>query len=97
MRKWAAAVVREMFGIPNCRALICLEKESRHPKKGVSFETRYYISSLDTTLVGAVDGKAANRAGGSVEKVREESRMVRDSDCTDCAFAFFCASLRLCG
>jgi len=53
VRKWAAEVVGEMFGIPNCRALICLEKEIRHPKKGVSFETRYYISCLDPDVVSA--------------------------------------------
>ena len=53
VKKWAAEVVREMFGIPNCRALICLEKETRHPKKSVSFETRYSISSLDPDKVSA--------------------------------------------
>jgi predicted transposase YbfD/YdcC len=48
-----AEVIREMFGIPNCQAVIFLEKEIRHPEKGVSFETRYYISSLDPDVVSA--------------------------------------------
>ena len=53
MKKWAAEVIREMLGIPNCRAVIRLDKEIRHPKKGVSFETRYYMSSLDPDVVSA--------------------------------------------
>ena len=53
VKKWAAEVVCEMFGVPNCRALICLEKEIRHPVKGISLETRYYISSLDPDVVSA--------------------------------------------
>ena len=42
-----------MFGIPDCQALIRLDKEIRHPVKGVSVETRYYISSLDPDVVSA--------------------------------------------
>ena len=53
VKKWAAEVIREMFGIPNCRAVIRLDKEIRHPKRGVSSETRYYISSLDPDVVSA--------------------------------------------
>jgi predicted transposase YbfD/YdcC len=48
-----AEVVRDMLGIPNCQALICLEKEVRHPQKGTSFETRFYMSSLDPDVVPA--------------------------------------------
>jgi predicted transposase YbfD/YdcC len=53
VKKWAAEYVRGMLGIPDCRALIFLEKEIRHPKKGVSFETHHYISSLDPDEVSA--------------------------------------------
>jgi predicted transposase YbfD/YdcC len=53
VKKYAAEVVREMLGIPNCRAVIRLDKEIRHPKRGVSFETRYYITSLDPDEVSA--------------------------------------------
>jgi len=53
VKKWAAEVVREMFDIPNCLALICFEKAIRHPVKGVSLETRYYISSLDPDVLSA--------------------------------------------
>ena len=53
MRKWAAEYVREQLGVPGCRSLIRLDKEVRHPEKGVSLETRYYISSLDPDVVTA--------------------------------------------
>jgi predicted transposase YbfD/YdcC len=47
-----------MLGIPNCQAVIRLDKEIRHPTKGVSFETRYYISSLDPDKVSAQEFQA---------------------------------------
>jgi len=53
VKKWAAEVIREMFDVPNCRSVIRLDKEIRHPERGGSFETRYYISSLDPDKVSA--------------------------------------------
>jgi hypothetical protein len=58
VKKWAAEVVREMLGVPNCRSLIRLDKEIRHPKKGISFETRYFMSSLDPDEVSAPEFQA---------------------------------------
>jgi hypothetical protein len=46
------------LGVPNCRSLIRLDKEIRHPKKGRSFETRYYMSSLDPDKVSAQEFQA---------------------------------------
>ena len=53
VRKWAAEYVREQLGVPGCRSLIRLDKEVRHPKRGTSYETRYYLSSLDPDVVSA--------------------------------------------
>ena len=39
--------------MPGCRSVIRLDKEIRHPQKGISYETRYYISSLDPDKVPA--------------------------------------------
>jgi len=53
VKKWAAEVVREQLGVPNCRALIRLDKEIRRPGETPSSETRYYMSSLDPDTVSA--------------------------------------------
>jgi predicted transposase YbfD/YdcC len=53
VRKWVAEYVREQLGIPDCRSVIRLDKEIRHPDKDPSFETRFYISSLDPDVVSA--------------------------------------------
>jgi len=46
-------MIREQFGIPNCRSLLRLDKEIRRPGELPSFETRYFISSLDPDVVTA--------------------------------------------
>ena len=58
VRKWAAEYVREQLGVPSCRSVIRLDKEIRHPEKSVSFETRYYMSSLDPDVVSAEEFQA---------------------------------------
>ena len=58
MKKWAAEVVREQLGIPNCRALIRLDKEIRRKGKDPILSTRYYMSSLDPDEVSASEFQA---------------------------------------
>ena len=53
VKKWAAEVVRAQLGVPNCRALIRLDKEIRCKGKTPTVETRYYMSSLDPDTVPA--------------------------------------------
>ncbi|GHT19595.1 hypothetical protein FACS1894189_8480 [Planctomycetales bacterium] len=53
MKKWAADLIREQFKIPGCRSLIRLDKEVRREGKLLSYETRYFISSLDPDVVSA--------------------------------------------
>jgi predicted transposase YbfD/YdcC len=53
VRKWAAEVVREQLDVPNCQSLIRLDKEIRCEGKTLSYETRYFISSLDPDKVSA--------------------------------------------
>jgi predicted transposase YbfD/YdcC len=53
VKKWAAEVVREQLGVPNCRSLIRLDKEIRRKGKEPTVETRYYMSSLDPDHVSA--------------------------------------------
>jgi predicted transposase YbfD/YdcC len=53
VKKWAADRVREEFGIPGCRSLLRLDKEVRRKGELPSFETRYYMSSLDPAEVSA--------------------------------------------
>ena len=53
VKKWVAEYVCEQLGVPGCRSLIRLDKEVRHPKRGTSYETRYYLSSLDPDVVSA--------------------------------------------
>jgi predicted transposase YbfD/YdcC len=47
VKKHAAEVIREMFDVPGCQALIRLDKKVRRKGKEPSWETRYFISSLD--------------------------------------------------
>ncbi len=51
MKKWAAEFVREELGIPGCRALIRLDKEVRRRGELQSYETRYFVTSLDPDAV----------------------------------------------
>jgi hypothetical protein len=53
VKKHAAEVIRTMFDVPDCRAVLRLDKEVRHPERGNSSETRYFISSLDPDTVSA--------------------------------------------
>ena len=57
-KKWAAEAVREMFGIPGCRALIRLNKEVRRDGKVLYEETRYFMSSLDPDKVSPAEFQA---------------------------------------
>jgi predicted transposase YbfD/YdcC len=47
VKKHAAEVIREMFDVPGCRTLIRLDKKVRRKGKEPSWETRYFISSLN--------------------------------------------------
>jgi len=58
VRKWAAEYVREQLGVPGCRSLIRLDKEVRREGKTLSYETRYYVSSLDSDEVSASEFQA---------------------------------------
>ena len=51
VKRWAADLVREEFGIPGCRSLLRLDKEVRPKGKLPSLKTRYFISSLDPDVV----------------------------------------------
>jgi predicted transposase YbfD/YdcC len=53
VKKWDADLIREQYGIPGCRALLRLDKEVRRWGKLPSYETRYFISSLDPDEVSA--------------------------------------------
>jgi hypothetical protein len=55
VKKRAAEVVREQLDVPNCRALIRLDKEIRRPGEPSVTETRYYMSSLDPDVVSAAE------------------------------------------
>jgi predicted transposase YbfD/YdcC len=55
VKKWAADLIREQFGIPGCRSLIRLDKEVRREGELLSYETRYFISSLDPHVVSATE------------------------------------------
>ena len=50
--------MREQLGVPGCRCVIRLDKEVRRPGELPSFETRYYISSLDPDVVSAKEFQA---------------------------------------
>ena len=45
--------MREQLDVPGCRSLIRLDKEIRRKGETPSWETRYYISSLDSDNVPA--------------------------------------------
>jgi hypothetical protein len=53
VKKWDADLIREQYGIPGCRSLLRLDKEVHRKGKLPSFETRYFVSSLDPALVPA--------------------------------------------
>jgi Transposase len=53
VKRWAADFVREELKIPGCRVLLRLDKEIRRYGEPPSFETRYFVSSLDPAEVSA--------------------------------------------
>jgi len=53
VKRWDADLIREQYGIPGCRVLLRLDKEIRRKGKLPSFETRYFVSSLDPVNVSA--------------------------------------------
>jgi predicted transposase YbfD/YdcC len=55
VKKWDADFVREQLGIPGCRALLRLDKAVRRGGKLHSYETRYFVSSLDPSVVSAAE------------------------------------------
>lgn len=67
VKKWAADFVREELGIPGCRVLLRLDKEIRRKRKTPSFETRYFVSSLDPDLVSASEFQDLIRRHWEVE------------------------------
>ena len=67
MKRWAADFVREQLGIPGCRALLRLDKEIRRKGKSPSFETRYFVSSLDPKEVPASEFQDLIRRHWEVE------------------------------
>ena len=67
MKRWAADFVREELGIPGCRVLLRLDKEIRRKGKAPSFETRYFVSSLDPAVVPASEFQDLIRRHWEVE------------------------------
>ena len=55
VKRWDADLIREQYEIPGCRALLRLDKEVRRKGKSPSFETRYFVSSLDPDKVSAAE------------------------------------------
>jgi predicted transposase YbfD/YdcC len=53
VKKGIAEYVREQWGVSNCPSVIRLEVEIRREGKTLSFDTRYFISSLDPDEVSA--------------------------------------------
>jgi hypothetical protein len=46
-----AEFVREAWKVPNCRTLLCTVREVWRGKRRLSFERRYFVSSLDASQV----------------------------------------------
>jgi len=67
VKRWAADFVREELGIPGCRVLLRLDKEIRRKGKAPSFETRYFVSSLDPAVVPASEFQDLIRRHWEVE------------------------------
>jgi hypothetical protein len=78
IKKWDADRIREQFGIPNCRSLLRLDKEIRRPGECPSFETRYFISSLDPDKVSAKEFQASILGHWEVENCLH---LLKDRDC----------------
>ena len=53
VKRWGADYIREELGIPGCRSILRLDNEVRKKGELKSYETRYYVSSLDPTEVSA--------------------------------------------
>jgi hypothetical protein len=73
-----ADYVREQLGIPGCHSVIRLDKEIRRPGELPSFETRYFISSLDPDLVSAKEIQAYILGHWEVENCLH---LLKDRDC----------------
>ena len=55
VKKWGADLIREQYGIPGCRVLLRLDKEVRRGGELLSFESRYFVSSLDPSVVSPAE------------------------------------------
>jgi hypothetical protein len=64
--------------LPDCRSVIRLDKEIRHPGRGSSFETRYYISSLDPDVVSAEQFQEYILGHWEIENCLH---LIKDRDC----------------
>jgi hypothetical protein len=78
VKKWVAEYVREQLGVSGCRSVICLDKEIRRPGALPSFETRYFISSLDPDNVSAKEFQAFILGHWEVENCLH---MLKDREC----------------
>ena len=78
MKKWAAEVVREQWGVPGCRSVIRLYKEIRCEGEEPILETRYFMSSLDPDGVSAKKFQAYILGHWEVENCLH---MLKDRDC----------------
>jgi predicted transposase YbfD/YdcC len=67
IKKHAAEVIREMFDVPGCRTLIRLDKKVRRKGGEPSWETRYFISSLNPNEVLPEEFEAYIRQHWEVE------------------------------
>ncbi|MDR1958813.1 MAG: hypothetical protein LBQ54_07200 [Planctomycetaceae bacterium] len=55
VKKRAAERIHTELSVPGCRMLIRLDKEVRREGKTLSYDTRYFISSLDPDQVSAAE------------------------------------------
>jgi hypothetical protein len=78
VKKWAADVIREQFGIPDCRSLIRLDKEVRRAGQLLSCETRYFISSIDSDVISASEGISGYYVASLGSGERRTLREVRE-------------------
>jgi predicted transposase YbfD/YdcC len=77
IKKWDADLIREQYEIPGCRALLRLDKEVRRQGELLSFETRYFVSSLDPDKVSAAEFQAIILGHWEVENCLH---MLKDRD-----------------
>jgi predicted transposase YbfD/YdcC len=67
VKKWAAEYVREQLDMPGCRALLRLDKKVYPKGEKPSWETRYYLSSLNPDEVLPKEFEAYIRQHWEVE------------------------------